>query len=148
MKKILRKFWKYFVKILRKFKFIIKFPANCLENATICTFWLKTATILRERPTRSYFFGAGRVSKSPIWRKIARSGNTAYNCSLLSRLLDDKEFLRSVLAYGPIWLRIIVIGFRKPISQSTKSEFDYSHDWRGNFDFTRHKNTDSVFWKK
>ncbi len=30
--KILRKFWKYFVKISRKFKFIIKFPGNFLEN--------------------------------------------------------------------------------------------------------------------
>ncbi len=30
--KILRGFWKYFMKISRKFKFIIKFPGNDLEN--------------------------------------------------------------------------------------------------------------------
>ncbi len=32
--KILRGFWKYFVKISGKFKFIIKFPGDYLENLT------------------------------------------------------------------------------------------------------------------
>ncbi len=32
--KILRGFWKYFVKVSRKFKFIIKFPGNYSENLT------------------------------------------------------------------------------------------------------------------
>ncbi len=32
--KIQRAFWKYFVKISKKFKFIIKFPGNFLENST------------------------------------------------------------------------------------------------------------------